>query len=125
MNCANGCSSFRIGQRIALAHRAVWELTHGAIPVGLRVLHRCDNPPCCNPNHLFLRTQADNVADCMAKGRAVIIKGETHYGARLTKCDVEMIRASKLSVRELASLFGVNKANINLIKARKAWKHVH
>lgn len=52
-----------------LAHRVAWKLTREAIPGGLFVLHRCDNPPCCNPDHLFLGTQADNIADMDHKGR--------------------------------------------------------
>lgn len=51
------------------AHRATWALTFGAIPASLCVLHRCDNPPCCNPAHLFLGTTADNMADKKAKQR--------------------------------------------------------
>lgn len=55
----------------ALAHRLAWVLHHHADPdQGMAVLHRCDNPPCCNPAHLFLGTDADNVADMMNKGRA-------------------------------------------------------
>lgn len=51
------------------AHRLAWEVVHGAVPPGMSVLHQCDNPPCCNPAHLFLGTQLDNVHDMIQKGR--------------------------------------------------------
>lgn len=63
-------------------HRKVWMLTFGAIPAGLCVLHRCDNPPCCNPDHLFLGTALDNARDRTAKGRG----GGEKFRALTTHC---------------------------------------
>ena len=57
-------------KKTALTHRVAWMVTHGPIPVDLCVLHRCDNPRCVNPDHLFLGTQADNMRDMMLKGRS-------------------------------------------------------
>lgn len=57
------------GNKLVRAHRMAWVLTHGEIAGGLCVLHRCDNPPCCNPGHLFLGTLRDNARDMLAKGR--------------------------------------------------------
>jgi hypothetical protein len=59
----------RLRQRWLWAHRVAWELTHGPIADGLRVLHRCDVPTCVNPDHLFLGTQIENIADSVRKGR--------------------------------------------------------
>ena len=66
------------------AHRLVWMLTTGPIPKGMHVLHRCDNPPCCQITHLFLGTNADNVADKIAKGRGAKIGGV--FNAAKTHC---------------------------------------
>lgn len=71
-----------MGSKSEGAHRIAYQLAHGAVPVGLIVLHRCDNPPCCNPAHLWSGTQADNVADMIAKGRHVASSGDAN-GSRL------------------------------------------
>lgn len=73
-----GYGRVRIDGRILYAHRVSWILANGPIPDDLRVLHRCDNPPCVNPDHLFLGTQGDNNADRDAKGR--------NFHARKTHC---------------------------------------
>jgi len=64
------------GKKYRLAHRVAWEIVNGPVPVEMCILHRCDNPPCCNPIHLFLGTRTDNVIDRDAKGR--MAKGERH-----------------------------------------------
>jgi hypothetical protein len=69
----NGYGKFSIGprgaQRVVRSHRLVWEMVYGNVPNGMQVLHRCDNRRCCNPEHLFLGTNLDNVADKLAKNR--------------------------------------------------------
>lgn len=62
------------------AHRVGWTLLNGPIPEGLHVLHRCDNPPCCNPRHWFLGTNQDNVDDKVAKGRQPVRAASGHRG---------------------------------------------
>jgi hypothetical protein len=66
----NGTRKGGYGQIASCAHRLAWELANGPIPKGMQVLHRCDEPRCCNPDHLFLGTQAENMADMSRKGRA-------------------------------------------------------
>lgn len=65
--------------RTVKAHRMSWTLEHGEVPEGLCVLHKCDNPPCVNPEHLFLGTKADNVTDMYDKERDVHVRGERHW----------------------------------------------
>src|SRR5262245_17887722 len=71
-----GYGEIRISRRYVPAHRVAYELTIGPIPDGQLCCHRCDNPPCCNPGHLFLGTTAENNADCLIKGRHVPPRGE-------------------------------------------------
>ena len=78
-------------------HRFAWEAADGPIPEGLCVCHRCDNPPCCNPDHLFLGTRRDNNADKVAKGRQSFGERHSHRGsahgqAKITEQDVVAIR---------------------------------
>ena len=78
-----------------LAHRASYSLFKGDIPDGMNVCHKCDNPQCTNPDHLFLGTQKDNLADMTRKGRRVNAapKGERHGRAKLTLRQVSFIKS--------------------------------
>ena len=92
-----GAWGFQIAGRLhhRRAHRVAYMLTFGEIPPGLSICHHCDNPPCCNPAHLFLGTVRDNNFDMWNKGRGKISppRGETHHSAKLTQADVDWIRS--------------------------------
>lgn len=72
----NGYGAMSIKSKLQYAHRISWELHNGPIPEGLFVLHKCDNPPCVNPDHLFIGTQKDNLQDAFKKGRLYIFTKE-------------------------------------------------
>lgn len=112
------------GYRPRLAHRVAFSLTRGD-PGDLCVLHKCDNPPCVRPDHLFLGTRADNMADCVQKGRAVGNRGklsaEKHPMAKLNWEVVRAMRASDDTQYELARRYGVHQTLVSLIQRRKIW----
>ncbi len=109
----------REGERLA-AHRFAWVATHGTIPDDLFVLHRCDNPSCVRPDHLFLGTTSDNIRDKFAKGRDV--RGEQHPHAKLTEAAVLAIRSDqRASTAELAKRYGVSATHIRRVITHKAW----
>src|SRR5690349_6136897 len=74
------------------AHRIAYELINGPIPEGMFVCHTCDNPPCCNPTHLFVGTPADNTTDRDQKGRLHAPEGSRHGGALLTEDSVKEMK---------------------------------
>ncbi len=106
------------------AHRQAWVNAHGPIPPETpHVLHRCDQPPCVNVEHLFLGTQEDNMADCVAKGRHAC--GERNHWAKLTSEEVVAIRAATgITQRDLATAYGVTVGLISMIRRGKIWKSV-
>src|SRR5580704_5089112 len=116
--------------KTAKAHRVMWRLTYGAIPDGLHVLHRCDNPPCINPAHLFLGTNADNVADRVRKGRssrASVNRGEKNALAKLTWNKIAEIRvmlADGVSGKDIAEVYKISRSVVSNIKTGKRWTPV-
>jgi hypothetical protein len=112
------------------AHRVSWELHCGKIPDGLFVLHKCDNPPCVRPDHLFIGDQTDNMSDASKKGRIVIdnMPGEKHPLSKLTEDAVRKIRAEYevggKTQYALADKYGVSQSVIRDVVLRRGWKHV-
>jgi len=108
-----------------LAHRFSWQISNGPIPKSFNVLHKCDNPSCVNPSHLFLGTYLDNAIDRDAKKRGNWHHGEAHYKAILTAEDArnirEQLRVGVKAIR-LAEQYNVNRGTISCIKHNQSWK---
>lgn len=137
---ATGCKEFtgyrneqgygivRRHDRKYLAHRWAWIETHGPIPDGLCVCHRCDNPPCINIDHLFLGTPLDNIADRHAKGRSGAPKGVDAPNARFTVEQVRDIRdryaRGIANQYELAAEFGCGQTAISALIRRQTYRSV-
>ena len=104
------------------AHRVCWEITFGEIPKGLKVCHKCDNRACVNPNHLWLGTQAENLADMARKNRSSI--GTKHGQSKLNEDQIkEIFNLSKkgLSSSQIAKQFPVNRRQISRILSGERW----
>jgi len=118
----------RVNGKLFRTHRLAFELTYGYLPEV--VCHRCDNPPCCNPAHLFGGSHADNVSDRIAKGRSrySTLRGEQGPGCKITAADVIEIRArydaGELSQTQLGKLYGITQSQVHLIVRRKEWTHI-
>jgi hypothetical protein len=123
-----GYGRIMVDGKIRLAHRVSWELHNGRLKPGEQVLHKCDNPSCTNPEHLFVGSQKDNIRDMWAKGRAnpgkIDSVGAANGSSRLTDADVYAIRASKEPKKYLAAFYGVTYAQIWNIQTRRSWKHL-
>lgn len=116
------------------AHRVIYFLTHpGEISLKIQdrfsddadiVLHTCDNPACCNPNHLVLGTPKDNTQDMISKGRRFNNKGELHPLSKLSNEEVREIRelaAKKIPLKEIAKKYGVSVPTVSGIKWRRVY----
>lgn len=114
-----------------LAHRVSYELKNGPLSEGEIVMHRCDNPVCVNPEHLFKGSQRDNVLDMYGKGRRNfdgVARGSKNGNSKLTWEEVREIRrlrsTGKYKLRELGEMFGVHLTLISLIANNKIWREV-
>jgi hypothetical protein len=99
---------------LVLAHRAAYEAVNGPIPKGQVMLHSCDQPQCCNPDHVTPGTQADNMADAAAKGRTA--SGSRNGMAKLTETQRREILASDAPAGELAAAYGVGVRTIDRVR---------
>lgn len=113
--------------RAVRAHRLAWMLAFGEIPEGLCVLHKCDNRACVNPEHLFLGTQLDNIADMVAKGRQNTcrdVRGDQRWGRKLTDAQVLELRREaqtwRGTRRALAARYGISPPHLcGILKNKK------
>lgn len=123
----DGYGQIRNRQKNDHTHRVSWELHHGPIPAGQFVCHRCDNPPCVNPAHLFLGTNRENLADMRRKGRESRQggrRGSAHHAAKLNEAVVAEIRASGLGAYAVAKRYGLHYKTARRIVDGVSWRHV-
>lgn len=106
------------------AHRMSYQIYIGPIPPGMLICHKCDNPSCVNPDHLFLGTQTDNMRDMVRKGRANKKKGSANPTSKLTENDINNIRLADGSNPEIAKAYGVSRTAIYHIRNGRSWNHV-
>jgi hypothetical protein len=105
------------------SHRVAWELTWGSLGKK-KALHHCDNPPCCRPSHIYKGTDANNMADKVARGRARgAHKGSEHHNAKLTDLQVQQIRRSyipgRVSQQKVADKFNISREHVRDLLAGK------
>ena len=117
--------------RSVLTHRFAWQITYGVIDEGLCVLHKCDVPSCCNPNHLYVGTQKDNIRDAIERGRftyPVAPRGTKVWSNKLTEAQVleirELAEKGELKQRVIAKRYGISASTVNYIKQRRCWAHI-
>ena len=127
---SRGYGEVMLHKRAWTTHRLVYTMLVGPIPAGLHICHRCDNPPCCNPGHLFAGTRSDNMRDMHAKGRRSPgrTRGESSFKAKLTEDVVRTMReryeVGGVSIASLATEYGVTPATAWHAIRSNTWRHV-
>jgi hypothetical protein len=118
-----GYSMFSHRGYIERSHRASWRIHKGQIPDGLMVCHKCDNPACVNPDHLFLGTNKDNLGDMVRKGRSR--RGSRQWKASITEEQAIAIFVDQRPRIKIAEEYGTSIDVVHRIKQRTRWKHIH
>ena len=125
---SDGYGTAQHGKKTLLAHRVSWMLHHGEIPAGHSVCHKCDTPACVNPAHLFTATQAENMADMRAKGRADRKHGARNGRAKLSNDQaMEILTLSKMglfSKSEIARSYGVAPSSVARVINGETFSHL-
>jgi hypothetical protein len=125
-NAINGYGRMGFCGLTTYAHRVSWVLYNGEIPLETCVLHRCDNPICVNPEHLFLGSTQDNIDDKINKMRHMVKSGcdYTHLNAKLTPDEVRRVRKETGTANEVAIRLGINVSCVRHIRKKETYKHV-
>ena len=108
------------------AHRLIWKHRNGKIPKGMCICHQCDNPPCINPNHLFIGTQAKNIEDRESKGRGNTTRGEDTGLNKLSEEEVLQIRRLGIYAKQttIAKWFNISQTQVCRIIKKTRWAHI-
>jgi very-short-patch-repair endonuclease len=104
------------------SNRVAWEIINGPVPSGLEVCHHCDNRACVRPDHLFLGTHAENMADAKEKRRLRPLVGEQHPQAKITMAIAREIRTLTLPATVIGRRFGINASTVRRIQRGKLWR---
>ena len=124
----------KVNGKAVIAHRYAWELYNGEIPDRALVLHKCDNPECVNPSHLFLGTQQDNMNDKVSKNRQAkgdsfknrpAPIGEINGNSKITETQAKNIFLDTRSQKKIATEYGITQAAVSSIKSLKTWRKVN
>jgi hypothetical protein len=118
----SGYGRLKVNRQLMQAHRYSFILNRGEIPLGFLVCHSCDNPLCTNPDHLFLGTSADNMADKVAKGRQP--NGQQIWTNKLTKEQILAVRKEPGRHADIAAKYGLDRSYVSKIKRLESWKHL-